>query len=160
MKNLFGFEGRIGRLNYFLVFLFTVIVRVVIFVLNPDSAIGSILGLAIFVGCIWLYICAIVKRFHDLNKSGENFWFLLIPLYNVYLALGMLLFRQGTVGVNDYGNNPVGNNSSPVAREAKSVSVSGTKTEHKGLSTGAIWGIIVGIFVLAIVLHFMFDAPN
>ena len=35
---------------------------------------------------------------HDVNKSG---WFLLIPIYNLILAL-----TPGTVGPNEYGADP------------------------------------------------------
>jgi len=39
-----------------------------------------------------------VRRLHDSNKSG---WWLLLPLYNLYL-----LTRPGTVGENFYGPDP------------------------------------------------------
>jgi uncharacterized membrane protein YhaH (DUF805 family) len=43
-----------------------------------------------------------VRRMHDVNKSG---WYLLIPFYNLYLAV-----TAGTVGPNEYGEDPFGGN--------------------------------------------------
>ncbi|MBL0739722.1 DUF805 domain-containing protein [Chryseolinea lacunae] len=40
------------------------------------------------------------KRMHDVGKSG---WYFLIPIYNVILA-----FTDGTVGANEYGEDPKG----------------------------------------------------
>lgn len=41
-----------------------------------------------------------VKRMHDVNKSG---WYLLIPLYNLFLLL-----TDGTPGPNRFGDDPKG----------------------------------------------------
>ena len=48
----------------------------------------------------------IVKRFHDLDKSG---WFvlgLLVPFFNIYLWI-LLLFVKGTTGANRFGMDPL-----------------------------------------------------
>ncbi|MFA7315600.1 MAG: DUF805 domain-containing protein [Candidatus Paceibacterota bacterium] len=111
MENMFTLEGRIGRLDYFFILLIHVIFNVLIVLLNPESVLILILVIPVSLGVFWLYVCAIVKRFHDLNKSGSNFWLLLIPIYNIYLTLGLLLFRKGTNGSNMYGENPVENGS-------------------------------------------------
>ena len=39
-----------------------------------------------------------VRRMHDVDKSG---WFLLIPFYNLYLAV-----TEGTQGANRFGPDP------------------------------------------------------
>ena len=39
-----------------------------------------------------------VRRMHDVGKSG---WFLLVPIYNLILAL-----TEGTKGENEYGPDP------------------------------------------------------
>ena len=41
-----------------------------------------------------------VRRMHDINKSG---WFIIIPIYNIYLAV-----QKGDVGPNQYGEDPYG----------------------------------------------------
>ena len=40
-----------------------------------------------------------VRRMHDVGKSG---WFLLIPIYNLILAV-----TEGEKGENEYGQEPV-----------------------------------------------------
>src|SRR5919202_2724167 len=47
-----------------------------------------------------------VKRLHDLERPGAHYWLLLIPFYNIYLAL-VLLFKRGTTGPNRYGDEPL-----------------------------------------------------
>jgi hypothetical protein len=47
-----------------------------------------------------------VKRLHDLDRSGAHYWLLLVPLYNIYLAL-LLLFKKGTTGPNRFGPDPL-----------------------------------------------------
>ena len=51
--------------------------------------------------------CGMVKRFHDFNWGGGSVLLLLIPFVNIVIAF-MLLFRSGTRGPNDYGNEPDG----------------------------------------------------
>ena len=46
-----------------------------------------------------------IRRIHDTGKSG---WFLLVPVYNIFL-----LFKPGTVGQNKFGDDPI----KPVTKE-------------------------------------------
>lgn len=58
-------------------------------------------------GILLLYIFSIpvVRRFHDLDKGGEKFFFMLVPIFNlVYIV--RLMFEKGTVGPNQYGPDP------------------------------------------------------
>ncbi len=48
----------------------------------------------------------IVRRFHDLGKSGKWWFAMLIPVYNIHLAIGLLIER-GTLGSNKYGEDPL-----------------------------------------------------
>ena len=43
-----------------------------------------------------------VRRFHDVNKKGANFFLLLIPLYNLFV-LASLFTAKGTESENKYG---------------------------------------------------------
>ncbi len=64
--------------------------------------VGSILGLAGVVAMA----CEFVRRLHDLDRPGSHYWYLLIPFYNLYLSL-LLLFKRGTSGPNQYGDDPL-----------------------------------------------------
>ena len=50
-----------------------------------------------------------VRRMHDVDKSG---WFILIPIYNLILAV-----TPGVVGPNEYGHDPKGESNMQVAEE-------------------------------------------
>lgn len=47
-----------------------------------------------------------VRRLHDLNKSGLNYFFFFIPFYNIYLWLALYL-KKGTTGNNSFGRDPI-----------------------------------------------------
>jgi uncharacterized membrane protein YhaH (DUF805 family) len=48
----------------------------------------------------------IAKRFHDLDKSALYIFGMLVPFYNIYLAI-ILLFVKGTTGPNRFGPDPL-----------------------------------------------------
>lgn len=47
-----------------------------------------------------------IRRLHDLNKTGWLCLIMLIPVINTLFGI-YLLFAPGTVGYNDYGADPV-----------------------------------------------------
>ena len=47
-----------------------------------------------------------VRRFHDFNWGGVRILLLLVPIVNIAIVF-MLLFRPGTQGTNDHGDEPV-----------------------------------------------------
>ena len=116
--DLFSMEGRYNRARHFwTVAAIWVVLQVfgialgVAISLSADDAesaaaaagqIGLLLGLAAAVVTAF----PAVKRFHDLNRPGTHYWLLLIPIYNIYLAL-LLLFKRGTEGENLYGPDPL-----------------------------------------------------
>lgn len=46
-------------------------------------------------------VCVTVRRFHDLGRTGSDYWLLLIPFYNIYLGL-VLLMKKGDESPNLY----------------------------------------------------------
>ena len=48
----------------------------------------------------------VVRRLHDLDRSGLYAFGLLVPLYNIYLGI-ILLFQKGTTGANRFGSDPL-----------------------------------------------------
>ena len=79
-------------------FLFSVIISVVLGivdgVIGSHGIIGQLYSLAVLVPSIAVG----VRRMHDTNHSG---WFLLIPIYNLILAI-----QEGQPVENGYGSNP------------------------------------------------------
>jgi len=116
LKDFFTYAGRINRAKYFNIWgwnftaLLTFILLSVLFtalgtqlsstILKGIGTISMwILGLIFLVGTVSLTLNGI-RRAHDSNLSG---WFSIIPIYNIYIVL----FKKGTAGENDYGNNPL-----------------------------------------------------
>jgi len=99
--SFFSTKGRIRRRAFWARF-FTLQILMGLFGLFGGS-IESILGLIIYslIG-LFLIITFLIqgaKRMHDLNQDGIYF---LIPVYNLIAAL----FFDGTVGNNEYGEDP------------------------------------------------------
>lgn len=109
MNNIFTANGRFNRLKYFL---YNVILSVIWGILQSilfsmQSSTANILLLILGIAFFYVQVCITIKRFHDLGKPGIHYLLLLIPLYNIYLAL-VLLFKKGETGPNAYGEDPLG----------------------------------------------------
>jgi uncharacterized membrane protein YhaH (DUF805 family) len=97
LQNYATFNGRARRSEYWYFFLFNVIISFIL------GFVGGIMGSTILSNIYTLAvlipgIAVGVRRMHDVGKSG---WFLLIPIYNLILAL-----TEGTKGDNEYGADP------------------------------------------------------
>jgi uncharacterized membrane protein YhaH (DUF805 family) len=110
MREFLTFNGRIGRASYWLRGL-----GIPIAMLVPATMIGSNIPLLVVPGIGLLILCvvalwaAMVRRFHDRNKSGAWYFLNFIPIIGpiwVFIELG---FLAGTNGVNRYGY-PQGSN--------------------------------------------------
>ena len=109
----FTFVGRINRYEFLIyggwVFF---IILILIFGLGGfvfDSIDNEIIVLpmaALGIAFILHQYAVYIKRLHDLNKSGWNVLWSIIPLLGyLYLAI-ICFFFKGTKGSNDYGSDP------------------------------------------------------
>lgn len=96
---MFNFRGRINRLQYFLYIL--ALNAVGYFAQKSDNLLVVIPLLLAGLLLISVGICVMIRRFHDLDRPGTHLWLLLIPIYNLYLGL-VLLLKKGTAGKNRY----------------------------------------------------------
>ena len=99
LKNYATFNGRARRSEYWYFILFNTLISVGLNVIGgiiSFGLIGTIYSLAVLIPSIAVG----VRRMHDVGKSG---WFLLIPIYNLILAL-----TDGEKGENQYGADPKG----------------------------------------------------
>lgn len=105
-NNYATFEGRARRSEYWYFVLASFLISVILSILDSilgtqmpvDVATDEKQGLISGVYSLLVLIPSIavgVRRLHDSNKSG---WWLLLPLYNLYL-----LIRKGTEGANRFG---------------------------------------------------------
>jgi uncharacterized membrane protein YhaH (DUF805 family) len=100
-ENAFSFEGRIRRTEYGIsIIIYAVIAAVINLIISGSKGDMAIIGLA-FIPLLWFLLAQAAKRCHDVGNSG---WWQLIPLYGFWL-----LFQEGELGQNQYGNNPKGN---------------------------------------------------
>lgn len=100
LKQYADFKGRARRKEYWMFFLFNMIISYGIALLAigidvPELAmLSSVYSLAVLIPGIAVG----VRRMHDAGKSG---WFLLIPIYNLILAC-----TDSEAGSNKWGSNP------------------------------------------------------
>jgi uncharacterized membrane protein YhaH (DUF805 family) len=107
-KNPFSFEGRIRRTEYgvshfmaiFGLFIIASIFGLIGGSLNADDDLITALLVLVYIPYCWFIWAQGAKRCHDLGNSG---WWQLIPFYGLWL-----LFQDGQVGANQYGENPKG----------------------------------------------------
>lgn len=116
------FKGRIGRLAYFLGWIYLVLPLVLLLVImlaaggwSSGAHAGPNFGSAVtiivlIVELLWLvfYLIAgfglIIRRWHDLNQSGWLSLLQLIPVVSIICSL-VQLFAPGTKGSNNYGDS-------------------------------------------------------
>lgn len=102
LKNYANFKGRARRKEYWMFVLFNIIVAILL-VLIESTLLGTPEETGYFVNIYQVLVlipslAVAVRRMHDVGKSG---WFILIPIYNLILAL-----TEGEKGSNQYGPDP------------------------------------------------------
>ena len=100
-SKLFTTEGRLNRLAYFLQSLKVFGLAVV-----GGILLEFLIGIPILIATMVANWMIIIRRLHDLNKSGWWSLIALIPYVNVIFGL-YLLFAPGTKGDNRYGADPL-----------------------------------------------------
>ncbi|SKC71944.1 DUF805 domain-containing protein [Maledivibacter halophilus] len=108
IKRYFTFKGRINRAKYIWIpFLIGILAVIFQAIFISTESIGLLLVVILLsIASTVLGICLTVQRLHDIERPGTHYWLLLIPIYNIYLGL-LLLFKKGTDGPNEYGENPL-----------------------------------------------------
>jgi uncharacterized membrane protein YhaH (DUF805 family) len=119
--NFLSYRGRIGRQKYIIGLIVVSVLSAIIgflYFFVVLSSLTLILSKAGFLAVIFMFLLGfivslipvfltstlIIKRFHDVGKSGWWWFALLIPIYNIHLAIG-LLTERGITGPNPYGED-------------------------------------------------------
>jgi uncharacterized membrane protein YhaH (DUF805 family) len=110
LRKYADFQGRARRKEYWMFFLFNIIVAMVLGILDGAVLHTRLGGFGLLSGLYSLFviipgIAVGVRRLHDTNRSG--FW-MLIAFLPIIGAFVLLVFNclEGTPGDNDYGPNP------------------------------------------------------
>jgi uncharacterized membrane protein YhaH (DUF805 family) len=112
LKKYAVFSGRARRKEYWMFFLFNIIIALVLVFI--DGATGLARGSGIGLGPLYgLYVLAtlipsiavLVRRLHDTNRSG---WWLFLSLVPLIGGIAILVFmcQDSQQGENQYGPNP------------------------------------------------------
>jgi len=103
-KGCFSFSGRIRRLEYglsfILYFMYAFVMGLFLRFAFPYSDISDEVIYLLLIPAYWLMLSQGTRRCHDLGHSG---WWQLIPFYGI-----VMLFSEGDLGKNEYGDNPKG----------------------------------------------------
>lgn len=103
-RNPFSFTGRIRRTEYglsmIICFFINLFMQGIVSVAAESDATSAllVLYLIMLVPYLWFIWAQGAKRCHDRGNSG---WYQIIPFYGLWM-----LFAEGEVGTNEYGNSP------------------------------------------------------
>jgi len=100
LQNYAGFEGRARRKEYWMFFLFNILISygLQIIAVVSDTPVYMFLYVLYALGALTPSIAVSVRQMHDVGKSG---WFIIVPFYNLYLAC-----MEGDHLENQSGRNP------------------------------------------------------
>ena len=113
LKKYAVFDGRARRKEYWMFVLFTIIFGVIAIALDNITGLASKdLGVGLFYVLFALAVllpglAVMVRRLHDIGKSGWWVFINLIPIIGGIWIL-VLLATDGQPGDNQYGTNPKG----------------------------------------------------
>ena len=113
MNHLFTLEGRITRASFTITIIsISIATGILSFVFNmflgtTETAGGAaaLVGSLVALFGILVIACQLVRRLHDIDRSGWHYWLFLVPIYNLYLSV-IVFFKKGTTGPNQFGNDP------------------------------------------------------
>ncbi|PHM44543.1 membrane protein [Xenorhabdus mauleonii] len=106
LKNYATFSGRARRQEYWMFYLFQIIVIFALTLIGSiiDESLGAVFYVIYAVATLIPSLAVTVRRLHDTNRSG--WWFLLVFVPVAGLAVFVFTLLEGTQGDNDYGADP------------------------------------------------------
>ena len=108
------YNGRLSRIPYFAGTLLVVVIDLVLLAgvnfyaarVGADAAVW-LTRVVVLGAAFGAHGILTVRRLHDFDRDGRDYWWLWVPVYNVYYLL-MLLLRAGTDGPNRFDGPPPG----------------------------------------------------
>ena len=130
-NNYVNFNGRASRSEYNYWVLFIILLSIFALILDPIDLYtgeGGMLSNILSLVLILPGVAVMIRRFHDINKSGWNyFWSLTI--IGVFPVLYWLIFKAGDNGSNSYGVDSLSNNSPLPSNQSEDIPLSTGLTE-------------------------------
>ena len=111
LKKYADFNGRARRKEYWMFFLFNVIISIVLLIVDGILGTSAVPGTMGLLGVIYLLallvpgIAVAIRRLHDTGRSG---WWILIGLVPFVGGIILIVFlvQDSTPGDNQFGRNP------------------------------------------------------
>lgn len=105
LKNYVGFSGRARRTEFWMFFLFNVIIGIVLAIIEGIIGLPGVLNGLYELAILLPAIAVSMRRLHDTDRSG---WWLLIAFVPLIGGIVLLIFfcLEGTSGQNQYGEDP------------------------------------------------------
>ena len=105
IQNYVGFQGRARRKEYWMFFLFSFVISIILEVLQKVLHIGQILTTLYSLAVLLPSLAVSMRRLHDTGRTG--WWILigLIPIIGTIILL-VFMFLDSQEGDNQYGPNP------------------------------------------------------
>ena len=109
------FRGRATRSEYWWFVLFmalagiaAIVVDMLIFGYNPANPESfGVVNLLVSLALVLPSLAALVRRLHDVDRSGWWYFIVFIPIIG-FIVLIVFLVKRGTPGTNRYGPDPFG----------------------------------------------------
>ena len=107
LKNYATFSGRARRKEYWMFALIQSIVWVIMYGLMLTSDSSLIAGICILFALATIVpsLAVVVRRLHDIERSGWFYFISFIPVVGPIIVL-VWLCKEGTTGANRYGADP------------------------------------------------------
>ena len=106
LKKYAQFTGRSSRKEYWMFFLFTFGVSLILSFISPSlGMLGAIIHLIFALGIIVPSLAVAVRRLHDIGKSGWWIFISLVPLIGGIWFI-VLMASNSQDGPNEYGPHP------------------------------------------------------
>ena len=113
LRKYADFNGRARRSEYWWFYLAYILAAILVAVVgeilpSQNDQLGAISFLAaiVFLGFFLPMLAVEVRRLHDIDKSGWNVLWFMIPIVGFILRI-IWLCRRGTVGDNRFGPDPL-----------------------------------------------------
>jgi uncharacterized membrane protein YhaH (DUF805 family) len=106
LNNYVSFAPRARRSEYWWFGLFFLLAELVGGIVDAVVGLNGIVTGLVVVGLLLPSLAVLVRRLHDLDRSGWWYWIVLVPLVGPILLLVWCCSR-GTLGPNRFGPDPI-----------------------------------------------------
>jgi uncharacterized membrane protein YhaH (DUF805 family) len=105
LRQYADFSGRARRKEYWFFFLFNLVIAIALSIADVVFGTYSILSVLYSLGILLPSLAVVVRRLHDVGKSGVWIFIAFIPIIGAIWLL-FLMVKEGVSGENNYGPDP------------------------------------------------------